>query len=327
MRAERLTILVAGDDEVEGKRLSSHLTALNHDVYAADNADEAIRLARVHRLSIVFLDITQTEFDDLALLLKFRNQRIIIILDEARLELASQVLEMGAEDFLLKPFNLALLKARLNVWSEMLGTIQFIGMMVFELKVPLTSIQGYSNLLLSGAVGIFTDQQANFIKTIKTNADRLAKEMRDFLEVARVESKLIYLMPQPTNLEKSINETVKNFHTFLTEKRQVVSLQIPEHLPLAQADDYRLAQVLGILLDNANKYSPEDGHITIPVNEWVENNANSLLVSIQDNGIGIDPDEQGKVFTKWFRSQHDMVLEHRGHGLGLYNQWCKLKSS
>ncbi|MEO8612907.1 MAG: hybrid sensor histidine kinase/response regulator [Chloroflexota bacterium] len=318
MRAERLTILVAGDDEVEGKRLSSHLTELNQQVSTADTIDEATAMAKSHHPIIVFLDITQPEFSDLDFLTKFKNQRIIIILDEPRLELASQALEMGAEDFLLKPFNLAILKTRINVWLELFGVSQFMPMMLHDLKLSLTSMQGYSDLLLSGFAGKLTDQQNNFVMTIKNNTLRLAKRLSDFSDLARVESKYIGLRPESSILGVSIKETAKPFQALSAEKRQMLSLQISENLSFAYADEIRLRQVLFTLLDNASKYSPEGGQITISANEWVENDTNFLLVSIQDNGIGIDPDEQSNVFKKWWRSEHEKVREQAGNGLGLY---------
>lgn len=318
MRAERVTILVAGDDEVEGKLLSSHLAALNQDVFIAETVDEAIKMARTHHPVMVFVDITQPEFSDLSLVAKFKNQRTIVVLDETRLDFAAQALETGIDDFLVKPFNLAMLKARLNVWLEVFGINQFIHMMLFDLKSPLTSMQGYSTLLLTGVAGEFTEQQANFIKTIKMNADRLAKAMRDIGELARVENKNLYLTSQPINLEIPIKEAVKYTQNFVDEKGQHLSVQLSENLPQGQADESRLSQVLSILLDNASKYSPEGGYIIVSLDEWIDTDLKCLRVSVQDNGIGIDPEEQNKVFTRYWRSNNEKVLEHYGYGINLY---------
>jgi signal transduction histidine kinase len=318
MRAERVTILVAGNDDVEGTSLSKHLVQLGHNVLVANSKEDVILLARNHRLELSFLDISLPEFTNSEILLHLKMTRTIVILGEGELDKISQFLELGADDFLFKPFNLALIKARLNVWLEVFGFTHFLPFIFHELKVPVTSIQGYSDLLLAGYAGSLNQQQLDFVKVIRDRAYVLVKAMLDYHDLVRLENKYIDLIPQPVTLGKALKETVKNFQNSINEKGQCLSLQIPENLPQVQADEYRLIQVLSKLLDNASKYSPEDGQITISANEWVENDKDFLLVSIRDNGIGIQTDEQDRVFLKWWRSENEKVREQAGYGLSLY---------
>jgi signal transduction histidine kinase len=180
------------------------------------------------------------------------------------------------------------------------------------------AIQGYSDLLLSGVTGKLTEQQTNFSKTIRQYAYRLIRLMHNFSDLVRVESKYIHLILMPTGLETVIIETARKLSPAIEEKRQQLSLQIPEKLPKVLADEHCLRQVLATLIDNSNKFTIEDGQVAIFVNKWVENDSNLLLVSIQDNGIGIQDDEQPQVFLKWWRSPHEKVREHPGYGLSLY---------
>src|SRR5688572_9984902 len=193
MRAENATILVVGDVEFQGIRLSKHLSNLDHQVMVSNDVEEAIMLADARQPMIVLFDMTISEFADVNLVAKFKKSRVIVIVNGGDIDNASQALEMGADDFLFKPFNFALLNARLNIWLEIFGVTQFLPMIFMELKVPLTSIQGFSTLLLSGVAGEFTEQQGNFVTIIKKNADRLAKSMLDFGDLARVENKYIHL--------------------------------------------------------------------------------------------------------------------------------------
>jgi signal transduction histidine kinase len=317
MRAETVSIMVAGDDEIEGVRLSKHLAQLGHDVLVADSEDDAILLVRNHRPDLVFLDLTLPEFSNSQILAQLKVSRTVVLLPEGQLDLVSQALEMGADDFLFKPFNLAMLQTRLNVWLDVFGSLNSLPWIFHELKAPLSSIKGYSDLLLTGVAGKLVDQQTNFISTIRANAYRMVNLMSHYADLVQVESKYLYLTRQPVALGKSIIETLRSFHRALDEKHQKVLLGIPENLPLVQADETSLRKVLATLIGNASKYSPDEAQIAISANEWVEN-PGFLLVSVQDNGIGIQSEEQENVFTKWWRSEHDKIREQAGNGLSLY---------
>jgi CheY-like chemotaxis protein len=318
MRAEHISILVAGDDEVEGIFLSKRLVEMGHSVFVATSADAVPLMIRNHHPDLTFLDMTLPEFSAFELLVHLKMTRSIVILHEGQLVDATQALEMGADDFLVKPFNLAMLKVRLNVWLEVFGLAQFLPMLFTELKVPTVAIQGYSDLLVHGVADPLNEQQANFAKTLKDYSKRLNRMISDFSDIAKVESKYVRLMLQPISFKKAIVETLRNFQNLLGDTGRHLFLRIPENLPQVMADEFWLQKVLSALVDNASKYAAQGGQITISANEWVENDKAFLHVSVQDSGIGIRPDEQDRVFSKWWRSDHEKVREYAGYGLSLY---------
>jgi signal transduction histidine kinase len=108
----------------------------------------------------------------------------------------------------------------------------------------------------------------------------------------------------------------------LEDKKQTLDLKLADQLPRVWADSTRLAQILTNLLSNANKYTPESGVITIgavqSANQWDSEGAAQVIhIWVQDNGIGINVEDQGKIFQKFFRSEDSKAREAPGTGLGL----------
>jgi len=131
-----------------------------------------------------------------------------------------------------------------------------------DLKVPLASVKGYADVLLTGMAGELTEQQQKFLETIKSNAGKMhiiIDNMRDSPELQTP----FYIELSPTEITPLIEETIRPFKSILAEKQQTIESNIPDNLPLAFADDRRLIQILTNLISNANKFTPEKGTIQI----------------------------------------------------------------
>ena len=121
------------------------------------------------------------------------------------------------------------------------------------------------------------------------------------------------LEPRSVPVWDVIDEVVTLTKTQVTQKNQVVTVDIPTELPKAWCDRNRLAQILTNLVSNANKYTPEGGAITV---QAIRKNG-MIQVKVQDNGHGMTPEDQAKLFNKFFRSADDKIREAPGTGLGL----------
>lgn len=190
---------------------------------------------------------------------------------------------------------------------------EFVSIVSHELKLPMTSIKGYSDLMLSGATGELNENQTNFLTTIRNNVNRMATLVSDLADISRIETGNLRLEPRSVPVWDVIDEVVTLTRTQVEQKKQTVSLNIPEGLPTAWCDRNRLAQVLTNLISNANKYTPEGG----VVNVYAAQVDGMIEIKVQDNGLGMTPEDQEKLFSKFFRSADDKVREAPGTGLGL----------
>jgi len=190
---------------------------------------------------------------------------------------------------------------------------EFVSIVSHELKLPMTSIKGYSDLMLSGATGQLNENQTNFLTTIRNNVNRMSTLVSDLADISRIESGNMRLEPREVPVWDVIDEVVTLTRTQVTQKNQTVTVDIPEELPKAWCDRNRLAQILTNFVSNANKYTPEGGAITVQAIRTNE----VIQIKIQDNGLGMAPEDQEKLFSKFFRSADDKIREAPGTGLGL----------
>ncbi|MGB2896107.1 MAG: GAF domain-containing protein [Anaerolineales bacterium] len=191
---------------------------------------------------------------------------------------------------------------------------QFISIVTHELKIPMTSIRGYADLIKQGTVGPVTDQQMKFLDTIRSNVDRMANLVSDISDISRIETGRLNIDVAAIPIADYIYEITAGFQPQLDAKKQSVEFSIEDGLPMVYADRNRLAQILTNLLGNANKYTPEGGSITITAS--LSNNF--IRTEIRDTGIGLNDDDRAMLFTQFFRSEDPAVRNEIGWGLGLH---------
>ncbi|MCK5318820.1 MAG: HAMP domain-containing histidine kinase, partial [Anaerolineales bacterium] len=191
---------------------------------------------------------------------------------------------------------------------------QFISIVTHELKIPMTSIRGYADLIKQGTVGPVTDQQMEFLDTIRSNVDRMANLVSDISDISRIETGRLTIDLAAIPIADYINEIAAGFRPQFDAKKQSIKFSIEDSLPMVQADRNRLAQILTNLLSNANKYTPEGGSIAITASF----SDNFVRTEIRDTGIGLSDEDQARLFTQFFRSEEPAVRNEVGWGLGLH---------
>jgi signal transduction histidine kinase len=198
---------------------------------------------------------------------------------------------------------------RHSLETEMNRRIDFTRALVHELKTPLTPLLTSSDILVSE---ISTEPYASLAKNINRGALRLENRINELLDLAKGEIGTLVLTPliiQPSELLKSIIDEMK---PVVASQGLSLNLDIPASLPSFQGDEERLRQVLLNLLNNACRFSPEGGIITIKVTE----RDNSLSVEVLDRGPGIREEELEKVFLPYYRSDYENK-RYSGLGIGL----------
>jgi signal transduction histidine kinase len=195
---------------------------------------------------------------------------------------------------------------------------EFVSFVAHELRTPMTSIRGYADMLTRGMVGELSNQQIQFIETIHSNVERMQILVSDLQDVSRIETAQMRLEIGPTSLTKALESALQATRGQIEARCQELTIKVPDDLPAISGDPARLTQILINLLSNANKYTPENGKIN--VRAWV--NTGFVHCAVSDTGVGMSPEDLGRLFTKFFRSEDPAVREMPGTGLGM----CIVKS-
>jgi len=198
----------------------------------------------------------------------------------------------------------------------------FVSFVAHELKNPMTSIKGYTELLAAGSVGQINEMQTNFLNTIRSNVERMSTLVSDLNDNAKIEAGRLRLDYKPVDVPDVVDEVVRSTKRQMDDKRQSIDLHLPAWLPQVWADRVRVAQVLTNLVSNAHKYTPEGGQVLVGAevtsNQWDPEGAKRVVhLWVKDNGIGISIEDQAKVFQRFFRSDDSKAREVPGTGLGL----------
>jgi signal transduction histidine kinase len=191
---------------------------------------------------------------------------------------------------------------------------EIIALTVHELRIPMTSIMGYAKMLFTIGAESLSDMQRQFLDTIQRNVERLNNDLSAVQEMTRIDRAKLRFILTPQSVAKVAGLVLKKLGPLVEAKGQQVTLDLPDDLPHVYADAERLEQILYILLDNALKYTPAGGRIRVHGHA-----AGSLVqIDVTDNGMGISPAEQERIFSKFFRGEDERIREYTGLGLNLY---------
>ena len=188
----------------------------------------------------------------------------------------------------------------------------FFSMISHELRHPLTVAKGYLELIETGSGGEVTAEMRRYLHIINDNFDHLAEMIDDLLDLSRMESGRYHIQRQAVRPSGIINHTIQAFTASAHEKELGLESQLPESLPLVSADPLRVVQVLTNLLQNAIKFTPNGGTITVSACE----SGPDVQFSVTDTGIGIPPVELNRIFDRFYQVRRD-DSNLGGAGLGL----------
>jgi signal transduction histidine kinase len=187
----------------------------------------------------------------------------------------------------------------------------FVATVSHELRTPLTSISGFLEMLQDEEHG-FGDSGRAYLQVIRRSTDRLHKLVEELLLIAQIEASRIELEPIPLDLAALASECVEALRPVAVEKGVSIEL-VTDGAPQVVGDPRRLAQVVDNLVSNAVKFTPEGGSIVASV----DGDDRRVRLVVTDTGIGIPADEQGQVFSRFFRSRTATQHAITGTGLGL----------
>ncbi|MCO6449364.1 MAG: GAF domain-containing protein [Caldilineales bacterium] len=188
----------------------------------------------------------------------------------------------------------------------------FVSVISHELKTPVSLIKGYASTLAREDAELSPEIVRESGRIIEEESDRLNELINNLLDASRIQAGALSLDIEDVSLRQLADSLLQRFR--VQSPRHEFTLNMPAHLPLVRGDEKRLRQVLENLINNAIKYSPADGPVI--VGAWAE--ADSVIVYVSDQGIGIPLDEQDSVFERFYRVDSSLHRDTQGVGLGLF---------
>jgi len=193
---------------------------------------------------------------------------------------------------------------------------EVIASIVQELRTPMTSITGYTDLLLGESVGILGAMQRQFMQRIKANIERMDGMLNDLINVTAIDTGALKIEPEAVNVPEVIQDTVLAAAPLLSERELSVRVELADDLPRIQTDRDNLHQIIKHLLYNAALCSPGQSEIVVRA-QLPPDMPDFLLVSVTDCGGGIAPEDRQRAFHRLYRADHPLVQGLGETGVGL----------
>jgi two-component system phosphate regulon sensor histidine kinase PhoR len=189
----------------------------------------------------------------------------------------------------------------------------FVSIVSHELKTPLHSIKGFVDVILMGKTGELNETQRDFLETARDQTSHLQNMISDLLDFTQIESGRINLSLEEISLAELIEEVITKLEPLAGEAGITLHRSIAPGLSFVDADRTRLLQVLTNLVDNAIKFTPAGGSISLEAFD----NGTQIQVRVLDTGIGIPQGERENVFSRFYQIDSSSTRAYRGTGLGL----------
>ena len=196
---------------------------------------------------------------------------------------------------------------------------EFVSLVSHELRTPLTSIVGFISLILDGKTGKINQKQYESLSRAQRQSKRLAALINDLLDVSRIEAGRIEMKREQVQVDWIAKRRIEELRPQADEKDIRLLLEAQPDLPILIADADRIGQVFINLIGNAIKFTPDSGKVTVRISESLQNGnpADGVCVEVIDTGLGIPPEERGKIFDKFQQLKSTRTQHQGGTGLGL----------
>jgi signal transduction histidine kinase len=205
-------------------------------------------------------------------------------------------------------------KAAHNKPSEQTEVIASISQ---ELRQPMSSIVGYTDLLLGESIGILGALQRKFVERIKASTERIGSLIDDMIQVTTLESGLAELKPESVDLNLIIDNAMSYTSSQVREKNISLQLDLPKKLARLNTDREALQQIMIHLLQNAGAATPIEGTIHLKVQTTNDKDQEYIMVQVTDSGGGIPVEDLGRVFTRLYRADNVLIEGIGDTGVGL----------
>lgn len=186
-----------------------------------------------------------------------------------------------------------------------------------ELRQPMSSIMGYTDLLLGESVGLLGAMQRKFLERVRTGIERMGALLNDLIQVTALESGQLSLRPHPIDPLTCIEEALAKVGPTLQEKDLTLRLDLPDVVPKVIADPEAVTQIVLHLMNNAVLVSPPSGQVAVSAQVQVDQQDGYFMLSVSDSGDGIPPEDLGRVFQRLHHTDRVIIQGIGDAGIGL----------
>lgn len=186
---------------------------------------------------------------------------------------------------------------------------EFINIAAHELRTPLGAMMGYASYI-EKRVSPKLHKSTRFLVASSLRMRTMVDAM---LAIQRLDAGTAFLHITKVNIRDVIKKAVTDFQPMAELEGHTIEVQLPDELPLVQADAEKINLVFSNLLSNAIKFTPEGGRIKIAAQDYIK----GILISVEDNGVGIPADHQSKIFERFYQARPAHIAGHGGMGIGL----------
>ncbi len=350
------SLILIVDDEPSNLEVISHFLSMEgYRVRRAIDGEQALEQVAAARPDLILVDVMMPRMNGYEVCRRLKSDPDTVFLPVVMItalrgsEEKIKAVEAGADDFLTKPFNhlelVTRVKSLLRVKhlhdqleaynrelearvAERTAQLQralhelqeldrlkseFIGNVSHELRTPLLHVKGYVSLLADETLGPVTEEQRKGLDTASKAITRLERLVEDIVDFGGAE--LGNIAPKPADLRLSVEIAEGLLQKILGRTSVTIRHDIPADLPLVMADTAAVARALRHLIDNAIKFSPEGGVVTLRARLLPADGR--VRVAVVDQGIGIPPEQQDKIFREFYQVDGSTTRRFGGAGIGL----------
>jgi signal transduction histidine kinase len=301
-----------------------------------ERLDEALAALGDGGVDVVLLDLHLPDSQGLDTLAELKRGQpgvpVVVLTGLDDEQLAVRAVQAGAQDYLPKGVVDGALLARLirhAVERHQIGVEleraraeqirlrdQFLTHVSHELRTPLAAMHQFLDILADGLAGALSDEQQAYVQRTLRNARQLEGMVAELLDAVRAETGKLAVTVQPVELAPLVEDTVGGFAGRAADKAIHLSVEVQPGLAPVRADSGRVGQVLGNLLDNALKFTPEGGEVR--VSAVADGEPGFARVEVADNGPGVPADAAERIFERLWQVEDDAGPSRKGLGLGLH---------
>ncbi|MBI4575019.1 MAG: hybrid sensor histidine kinase/response regulator [Planctomycetes bacterium] len=350
--ADPYRVLAVDDDPSIHILVRKNLERRGYRVETAEDGEEALRLMRSFRPDLVIADIMMPRMDGYELCRRVKAdpelKEVFFIMLTAKGEVKDRVagLDMGADHYITKPFDIHDLLARVNAGLRIvslqrelrqkneelarlygaaardneelkrLGRIKdaFLGMAAHDLRTPLTSIKGACELILDGYMGEVAEEQRDLVRMVYEQEEAMLALINDLLDLSKIGAGKVDLHTRDTDLRELIRHH-HDVNAFAARRKDIaLSWDVDEGVPPVRLDPARMGQVLSNLVGNAIKFSRPGDSVRVSASRAGDR---EVCIAVEDTGQGIREDELGRIFDHFGQTSTRATGGEHSTGLGL----------
>lgn len=351
----QITVLVVDDEPSNLDVISRFLKLEGYRVQTAVDGEQALEMIAAQAPDLVLLDLILPRLDGYEVCRRLKSSPGTVFLPVVMItalkgsEEKIKGVEVGADDFLTKPFNHLelvtrvrsllrlkflrdeveehnrLLEARVAERTGQLAKAldelkaldhlksQFIGNVSHELRTPLLHVKGYVSLLADGSLGPLSDDQARGLATATRAIGRLERLVEDIVDFGGTE--VLTLSLEDVNLNEVVANALGQIRFGADRLSSAIVRDIPEDLPKVHADPNALARAVRHLVENGAKFSPQGGDVVVQARHIP--GTGRVCLRVIDQGIGIPEEERAKIFQLFYQVDGSTTRRFGGVGIGL----------